>query len=153
MTTAHLQALFAVALAACGGAATQVAAPPAPQEVSMPTQEAAPSPADEATRRAERFVYTHGYTDAIVDPPPDLRREMTAPEGAVQIMLARRGTLHPEAVGAIPAGEGWLVGFRYRAPTQPAFGRALRMSPEEAPSFVHQDINLSVFGAGEGAIP
>jgi len=74
---------------------------------------------------------------------------MTDPTDVKLIMTSRQGMIAPRAVGAYPEGDGWLVGFRYRQPLRPEFGRALRMPPGETPRFVHQDINLGAFAPRE----
>jgi hypothetical protein len=96
---------------------------------------------------AEQFIKNQGYTSAPSPLPKDeiVFESIEWEVGVDEILKSRRGTLEPEAVGAIQSEEGWIVGFRYaNAPPEADTGRGVTMDRYgQHMRVMHEDLLLS----------
>jgi hypothetical protein len=76
-------------------------------------------------------VARQGYTDreATVDEGA-IVREITDHGDAAAVLAARRGTLASWPDHVASDGDGWLVVFAYRDPTQSGLGRVARVDAD-----------------------
>jgi hypothetical protein len=107
---------------------------------------------EEAVDVAERFVRDNGYTDAPADElKVDLdfeSVEFTA--NREELLLQRKNSLQPKAIGARPTSEGWGVAFDYFKPQTDTCRVVVMRHDGSAIRVQHQD-GIREFWLGLGA--
>jgi hypothetical protein len=126
-----------------GGAALSVAQQPEAQRSLT---------LEEAVAVAERFVRDNGYTDAPADElkaPLDVESiEFAA--NREELLLQRKNSLQPKAIGAKPTSEGWGVAFDYFEP-QVDTCRVVAMRHDGSEIRVQHQDGIREFWLGLGA--
>ena len=137
-------ALLAVAFfALAGGASLSFAQAPDAQR---------PLTLEEVVAVAERFVRDNGYIDAPVD-ELKARLDFESIEFGAnreELLLQRKNSLQPKAIGAKPTSEGWGVAFDYFEP-QADTCRVVVMRHDGSEVRVQHQDGIREFWLGVGA--